>query len=568
MNASRKYVLNVVATGFVVLLILAVPLFWARFLCETLLREIMPPDARQIVLRPTGLFDPEIENDANIGRVSSVGSLFFTDLPELGIQDWFVARGPAGRLSNAYFYSHGKLGDWSILYFDEKTDLIIFHRVYTERMADDTFERRQTVLYAGPEGMSDSADKALGRFAGPLINPGTWNSFPELFVYDKTRCCFFALNFGDRIVRKGPQLKKDDPHRPIKVGSISKNWSYSYISLSPPMVVVPVPPAGEEGDDSRRRTDLKPKLKSAVEDLGIDCSGQYVLVLDESGQIDFLDKATLEFAGPAGFLPAPRTFFGSKDSPGPRDLLAYDVLPAALVREDRYLGMCVATVAREGTSAALAVFDEKGRLVKTAYSVHEGRGEGDASVPSSEAVYFSSPGAPGLTVTKYLLENLQPPVLSAASYLTAESFEAGSGQRALFILPNSFIGMKAREVTDEVIDKYLSALLLILPSLILAGLLAWRVHGNAVVVGLSHRARFWWVLGTIAFGLSAYITYRLTRPKITPVTCVNCGRLRRPDMETCHRCGAAWEIPELTPPAWRVIAEQPQEGEPATANTQ
>ncbi|MHC4639315.1 MAG: hypothetical protein ACYTBV_17700 [Planctomycetota bacterium] len=84
----------------------------------------------------------------------------------------------------------------------------------------------------------------------------------------------------------------------------------------------------------------------------------------------------------------------------------------------------------------------------------------------------------------------------------------------------------------------------------------WRVHRNAVLVGLSQRARFWWALARAAFGLSAYITYRLTRPKITLVTCVNCGKLRRPDMETCHRCGAKWLIPELTPPTWRVVNEK------------
>jgi uncharacterized paraquat-inducible protein A len=64
------------------------------------------------------------------------------------------------------------------------------------------------------------------------------------------------------------------------------------------------------------------------------------------------------------------------------------------------------------------------------------------------------------------------------------------------------------------------------------------------------------MIGTIAFGLTAYITYRLTQPKITLVTCTNCGKLRRPDMARCHRCGSKWHIPELTPPAWRVVDKQ------------
>jgi uncharacterized OB-fold protein len=61
------------------------------------------------------------------------------------------------------------------------------------------------------------------------------------------------------------------------------------------------------------------------------------------------------------------------------------------------------------------------------------------------------------------------------------------------------------------------------------------------------------MIGIIAFGLSGYITYRLTRPRETLVTCANCGKLRRPDMNKCHRCGSKWHVPELTPPTWRVL---------------
>jgi hypothetical protein len=515
----------------------------------------MPDVARQIVLRPTGLFDEKIEDDPNINNPSYVQAGLPADFRTLGIQDWILARGPTGRLSNTYFYSYENERDWSIIYFDEKTGLIVHRTAYIERRVDRPVQRKQTVLFAGPKGVSDSADKALGRFADPLVNfQREWNLYPEIFVYDKKLRCFFALDFRDQIVRKGPQLRKCDPHHPTKVHRVRKNWSYSPFSFSPPRVKVPVSTDANESEESQGRTTTKPTFKSAIEGFGIDHSGRYVLVLDESGRIDLLDKQTLEFAGPAGFLPAPRTLFDSKDPATPPDLLAYDVFPCAFVREDRYLGMCVATVARQGTTMALAVFNEKGNAVKNADTMVSARAR--LSIPSSKAVYFSSPGAPGLTVAKYLLENLQPPILSAASYLTADSFEAGSGHRALFILPNSFIAMQASKVTDEVINKYLFAVMLILPSLILAALLAWRVHSNAVLVGLSQRARFSWVLVTIAFGLSAYITYRLTRPKITLVTCANCGKPRRPDMETCHRCGSKWVVAELTPPTWRVVDEK------------
>jgi len=65
--------------------------------------------------------------------------------------------------------------------------------------------------------------------------------------------------------------------------------------------------------------------------------------------------------------------------------------------------------------------------------------------------------------------------------------------------------------------------------------------------------RSFWAFLTPAFGLAGYVTYRLTRPTITLVTCANCGKGRRPDMDTCHHCNSEWDIPELVPPKWRVL---------------
>jgi hypothetical protein len=157
-----------------------------------------------------------------------------------------------------------------------------------------------------------------------------------------------------------------------------------------------------------------------------------------------------------------------------------------------------------------------------------------------------------LTITKYVLENLHPPVLSVASYFTADSIEAASGHKALFILPNSFIGMAGRNIAGNFAERFIYALLIILPSIILSIFLVWRINKDAVIVGLSKNERLLWITGTIAFGLVAYITYRLTRPKETLVTCQNCGKPRRPDMDICHHCNSKWHVPELTPPLWRV----------------
>jgi hypothetical protein len=99
-----------------------------------------------------------------------------------------------------------------------------------------------------------------------------------------------------------------------------------------------------------------------------------------------------------------------------------------------------------------------------------------------------------------------------------------------------------------------------LPSIFLSIFLAGQVRKDAAFIGLAKNERFFWIIGTIAFGLVGYIVYRLHRPKLTLVTCQNCGRLRRPDMDRCHHCNAKWHIPELTSPSWRVF-ETPLQAE-------
>ena len=290
----------------------------------------------------------------------------------------------------------------------------------------------------------------------------------------------------------------------------------------------------------------------------IDDAGEYFLVLDECGRIDLLDKETLQFAGIAGYLPGPQTFFPSKENVTPKDVLSYRVKPLAFATDNKYRGMCAASVSREGTSMALAIYDENGRLVGTDYTKAK-KYDRDAgysksrTIPSSRAFYFAGPWAPFNTIVKYALENLQPPIFSIISYFTASSFEAGSGYRALFILPNSFIGMLGREVGDNAVARFVVALFMISPSIILGVFIAWRVGKDAATVGLTENTKLCWMAWAVAFGPVAYITYRLTRPKVTLVTCPNCGRLRRPDMDKCHRCGSGWVVAEMIAPNWRVI---------------
>jgi len=579
---ALNYPVKVFATGFVVLTLLSIPLFWFRFICQTSLSVNMPVDARSVSIRPSGLVPAEFENDANVVSHSRVSANIHSKRPPyLGIFDYFIARFPGGRCSNVYFFK----SEATWMYFDKKLGQIVHQYLDIQVMPDKTKRGKDVQIYIGPEGVSETPGKTLGRFIDPIIDRRRVDRIPEelreLILYDKKLRCFFKIDFNQRTVIKGPTLVKDyRRHEPIQIGQLTKNNSLlRYLSWSPPHIKVPV----EDPNKTKLRTEFRP----IIPDYNY-YAGPYLLVLDENGRIDLLDKETLEFVtdtpefpGTAGRLLAPETYFGSKGSGKPKDLLGYEVWPLSLTTyffenpeevrvtfgdlsyalkrsparvERKYLGMFAASVSRDGTALALAVFDENGKVIKTEYSrLPKQEGVRTTYVESSKAFFFGAPWSPALTIGKYLAENLHPPLLSLGSYFTADSFEAASGHRALFILPNSFVAMQGRDDSENFAERFMSALWLILSSIILAIWLACRVSEDAKVIGLCENARFYWIIGTLAFGLTAYITYRLTRPKITLVTCQNCGMPRRPDMAKCHRCKSDWLVPELIPPAWRVL---------------
>jgi len=538
MKVPQSYCVKVLATGLIVLILLSLPLFWARWFCKTLLGGIIPMEYKTVDITPTMLVPSEIENDPNVLRHSMVHAhITYPQAPQtLGIASYFLDKAPQMHNSKIYYFNtKGEDSTW--IYLDNKTGQINCRLPDVEKMPDGTLVQKTINLYIGPEGVSEIPDNKLGRFTSPVLDASDIH-WEQLTLYDKKLRQFFAVRFGNQVeLIKGQQLSKDDPHRPVDIGILSKNPFILDLCWTPPTI--------KTSENHQYGRPYSRSIHSPIRET------EYLLVLDKSGQIDLLDKETLELSGPAGFLPTPKTLFPTDEDVTSDDLLAYKVLPFALMEDQQYRGLFAAAVNREGTALALAIFNEKGNCIKNEDTRERNRRRG--SMPSSRAVLLGSPGAPAITVGKFLLENLQPPILSLASYFTADSFEAASGHRALLLLPNSFIAMKGRDASENMLTRFLYAFLLILPSIALAILLALRVSKDAAFVGLSRKTRHWLIFGTLAFGLVGYITYRLTRPKITLVTCVNCGKPRRPDTDKCHRCGSKWDVPELIPPKWRVL---------------
>jgi hypothetical protein len=291
-----------------------------------------------------------------------------------------------------------------------------------------------------------------------------------------------------------------------------------------------------------------------------------VLVLDASGRIDLLDQQKLEYVRSAGALPVPPGLFDSAGPVRPEDLAAYDVKPFLLPgregdRGRRDGGWAVASLSREGLALQLSVFDPNGHGIGGRATEIAQYGAHEAPISSVRAAYFTLPGAQVLTGAKFVLENLHPPVLLVLSFLAGPHMEATAGYRSLFLLPDSFVAMAARDAAGTLIDRIFLAVVLGFPAVLFAAWLASNVGRDARRMGLSQNTRLAWRIAIVILGLPAYITYRLMRPRVTLVTCGNCGVGRRPDQEKCHHCGSPWVVPELTPPAWRVLGEpEPVEG--------
>ncbi len=567
MTTSTKYSLKVLTTGFMVLVFFSIPMFWARYFCALGLRAGLPNEAIGVDISPSGLLPEAVESDPNAHRQSMASghmddkALFYT----LGLTDYVFSKLPGGRRSDVLYYGQDKV--W--MYFDRSTGQLVFRDACSEQRDGGTVSRLTMPHFAGPEGVSQSSDEDLGRFTDPIVARYRGQ---RLIVYDAKLRRFFAIERETMTVQAGPELDAAVSHEPVRIGSL---WEHEGVHLNFQPTMRRVPRKNQE--DSRRQYDwhFNGYLSSG--------GARGLPVVNASGRIDLLDVGTLELTVGRAHLPVPKTLYG-EGLAEPGRLLHYEVDPICIGTERtprgidwEYVGMVVGSMSRQGTSMALAVFDKDGKRSRAGHSkavpyhqkasaiqtmLNEAALEGTARVTpspsrtigSAQAVLSEVRGGPMLSTVQYLAENLHPPVLTMASFFLANCIEAGASHRTVFLMPNSFAAQHRDMVGHDIFTEFFRAMLVVmLPAILLAVFLAWRVVRDAKIVGLSSNARLLWVLGTLGFGLPAYITHRLTRPKAALVTCVNCGLPRRPDMDRCHCCNGPWCVPELNPPAWRVL---------------
>jgi hypothetical protein len=559
MNARRRNLANVLAAGVAATVLVLTGLCWGRSLCATLRHNWLFHVVPEIKVAWSSPFPWERENEPNAAAPYSITVRPEPDapFPRLGILQYALARMPMGPRSDVYYWDPTSVV--KCLYYDRTLGQIVYQGTRKVTRPDGTPAVTPFTYYAGPEGVALAPDEKLGRFDDPVVNPF---SGPTI-VYDRGLTRFLAIDWIGQAVRRGPDLPQDGRHRPIQIGTLEKNRQ----SLRAGFIRKP----GREGDGPDGPT-ARPKPNVIAGPISVT---HRTLVLDASGRIDLLDDDTLELTQSEMHLRAPASLCSRGEVATPREVAAYVASPIRSSPPGErgvwtYAGCWVAALSRDGTSARLEVLDPNGRLTASQETVVPQYtwpdAEGTArrkSIPSTEAAYFHLSGAYELTLAQFALESLHPPILQFLSYLGASHFEATTGYSSLFLLPDSFLAMRARDKEGGPGERFFAAMAFMVPALVLVLLLAWRLARDGEKMGLSKNAQTAWITGTVLFGLPAYITYRLTRPKVTLVTCTNCGKSRRPDRDKCHRCGSPWTVPELTPPAWRVLGEP----EPAEENS-
>jgi hypothetical protein len=535
MNARNRHLVNVLSTGILVTLVALTGLFWLRWHLHLVrLAAVQQDTTSQVQIAPTALFPFEKTDDPNLESPSCASAKFsavFDLFTDLGAVTYVKSHLPTTPGSNIYRWEPQENG--LRFYFDPSKGLMVCGWMVDVHDPDGTIRRRHVTQFAGPQGIAGTPAENLGRFLSPITDRFHENN-PQT-VYDKGLRCFFVIRWHEGVVQKGPEIQGGGEFEPVQLGVLANGHSALWLTEKDANYKQPGTEVLLPGTAARGVYPRSPQMDSWP-----------VLVLNASGRIDLLNPDTLMLTQGVGSLPIPPTLFENPRPVGPEDVATFHVTAMTVYQREAqkkwaYIGCIAAAVSPDLTGVRLTAFDPNGRSTATR-----------EMSPSPDDLYVSLPGASLVTAMQFAVENLYPTATLLLSSLAAPHVPAQAAYRSIVLLPTSFVAMAARDSDFPRITRFAYSVFFLLPAILLGVFLAWRISQDAVRLGLAKRESTFWILGVFALGLPAYVTYCLTRPKVTQVTCRNCGLGRRADFEKCQRCGSAWDVPELTAPAWRV----------------
>lgn len=590
MKKSHHYLVGVSTTGLLVLLVYCLCLFCCRVFSQALSRGWV-----QVQFRPSGLVRDDIENDPNTVSQSwlrcelmRIPEWIFFAWDDGAFDDWwhdnFIRDRSGSRAKCVQVLSAREEDGWAKRAWQPKTGQFV-ETLYIEKKTKERYVKwdQRVSAYVGPLGFSAQQTKALGRFHDPLVAEAA-GSKDALIVYDRKQRCFFRVDFADRLIKQGPEIPS--ALSILQIGDVSKNGEFLSIRwhaperleteqekahrldklrrrygeghlLGPggpygagPGMMDPrymdmmggmdpnTPQMGLQADDQMEKALMPPKSiapqrVAMVEGRLSDPRGM-VLVLGASGRIYKLDEEALALSPPLGRFPKLKH---SKLNTL-RSTLAHQI--KLFYEAGEYAGCVVTNLSKDGTDLGASVFDKSGNWVPCSSERNEWHHDPDSLLRSAARA------------AKSATELLHPLGLHLLSLAFGAEREALLSHRSPFMQSSSFVANTLHDTENDLVTCISHTLFWFSMPTALGIFLAWLIVRDLRRLGLSGSFRTHWTVAALAFGPVAYITYRITRPDPSLVTCPNCGRLRRVDQDQCHECKAAWAVPELNAPAWRV----------------
>lgn len=543
---KKQSKINLTAVMFITLISFGIITFWPRTISSMIMLSLTEEFAgNRRTITPTG-FIPEIDNEPNAFQKSSIyvrGTLSESAGSSLGLPDYFMQVVSENyRLRNiSQKCNQGTIEDL-FYYYDTDQKIFVFgHKIKNKKMGLRTwhFEPR---FYAGPNGVASKLDKSTGRFADVEV----WvNKFGKtICAYDRQTKKLYYIDVFKKTVKQSRPLEKQiigfDSVWDVRDSKIFQKWNSAYAKASPEQY--------KKAHPSMKKADDLVKIPDFIEPFSND-----IVVVYEDGQVEMFDHQTLQSKGLLGHLVTYEG--GNVINAAPDDVTAYSIRTYSKNTENgyEYRGLVAAAITRDATRLVVAKYDESGNQYRPWVTCNH---DFDHVTPTS----LTFPGGPALVTFRTVFENLNPFIFNAATIFTADDIAAGPAWRAMFIQPTSTAAWLVRNLNynDAKFFKALLVFLVISPSLIIGLLCARAISKNASRTGLSKSAGWFWRITAVLFGIPALITYHITRPSYNMVTCVNCGRLRRADMDHCHNCSVPWPEAEKPIPDWQVI-EPPYE---------
>jgi hypothetical protein len=498
----------IAATVIMVLIMFCTILFWARLAVLGCIFAYIP---QEVEISPSGLTpDLDANTPSKIQFQTSLRNPAILGFTDIAVNAQFRDK----IFLTPMILDHSKGSDiWQVIYYDKNLRLFVECRIDRTRNGLETSYKNTILSYIGTDGVckKNDNDKKFGK----LLFGNFFCS--DLTFFDKISRRFYRIAFNENNkIYQGPVLDASFGDI-VQIGAISKNeYLVGGLKFN----------SSSQEESPTKENKFIFATPFTYGPMAMNSDGRVFLVKNN----DLTIKTTGQIAD----------IYASQLKP--INLFAYSF--QVLKRNEEIKGAVLTGISTTLYCPYMIVFDANGTMIQ----------QKGVEVASKGIPLESMPWS---FVARYFIENLLPWGFGMATCYTADKFDSAYMSRGLFILPDSYVAYCGRTPNEmSPIGRFFAvAFVVLLPSLLIGLVLGIRVYIKSGRAGLAKSERKAWLFTVLLLGIPGYIGYKLTNPRQIQVTCKNCGKGRRPDMDSCHNCGASWNLDELDPPKWSVFTE-------------